>query len=391
MSGPIKFDPTAQGPLAGVRVIDLSRLVAGNMISLQLGDFGADVIKVEPPQGDPLREWKEDGHSLFWKVYGRNKRSIALNLREAADMATLRTMLRASDVFIENFRPGTLEEMGLAPERLLEENPNLIIVRVSGFGQTGPYAQLPGFGTIVEAMSGFAYRTGFPDREPVLPPLALADMVAGLYGANAVVTALYALEQGRAAGQVIDLSLLEPMVSVLGPEAAIYRTTGRVKERSGSASNTASPRNVYKCRDGKYVALSGSTPAVARRVFEIIGHPEMNSDPRFIDNSARVKHRDLVDAAVGAWFAQHDRDEALSIMRVSGATVGPVYSAADAEQDEHFRERGVIIDVQDDEFGALPMHDIVPRMSATPGVWRRPAPGIGEHRDEILAEFGIAR
>ena len=391
MSKPIQFNPAAIGPLAGVRVIDLSRLVAGNMISLQLGDFGADVIKVEPPQGDPLREWKEDGHPLFWKVYGRNKRSIALNLREAGDMASLRAMLRASDVFIENFRPGTLEEMGLAPERLLIDNPNLIIVRVSGFGQTGPYAQLPGFGTIVEAMSGFAYRTGFPDREPVLPPLALADMVAGLYGANAVVTALYALEQGRAAGQVIDLSLLEPMVSVLGPEAAIFRTTGRVKERSGSASNTASPRNVYKCRDGKYVALSGSTPQVARRVFEIIGRPEMNSDPRFADNSARVRHRALVDEAVGAWFAQHDRDAALRIMRESGATVGPVYSAADAAVDPHFNERGVVVEVEDAEFGHLPMHNIVPRLSATPGVWRRPAPGIGQHTAEILSEFGVVR
>ena len=391
MSKPIQFNPAAIGPLAGVRVIDLSRLVAGNMISLQLGDFGADVIKVEPPQGDPLREWKEDGHPLFWKVYGRNKRSIALNLREAGDMASLRAMLRASDVFIENFRPGTLEEMGLAPERLLIDNPNLIIVRVSGFGQTGPYAQLPGFGTIVEAMSGFAYRTGFPDREPVLPPLALADMVAGLYGANAVVTALYALEQGRAAGQVIDLSLLEPMVSVLGPEAAIYKVTGRVKERSGSASNTASPRNVYRCRDGKYVALSGSTPQVARRVFEIIGRPEMNADPRFADNSARVAHRALVDEAVGAWFAEHNRDEALRVMRESGATVGPVYSAADAAEDVHFKMRGVVVEVEDAEFGSLPMHNIVPRLSDTPGVWRRPAPGIGEHTDEILAEFGVTR
>jgi crotonobetainyl-CoA:carnitine CoA-transferase CaiB-like acyl-CoA transferase len=388
---PIRFDVNATGPLAGVRVIDLSRLVAGNMLSLQLGDFGADVIKVEPPQGDPLREWKEDGHALFWSVYGRNKRSIALNLREAGDMAALRAMLRASDVFIENFRPGTLEEMGLAPQVLLADNPNLIIVRVSGFGQTGPYAELPGFGTIVEAMSGFAHRTGFPDREPVLPPLALADMVAGLYGATAVLTALYAIEQGRAAGQVIDLSLLEPMVSVLGPEAAIFRTTGRVKERSGSASNTASPRNVYKCRDGKYVALSGSTPQVARRVFEIIGRPEMNSDPRFADNSARVKHRALVDEAVGGWFAQHDRDEALRIMRESGATVGPVYSAADAAVDPHFNERGVVVEVEDAEFGHLPMHNIVPRLSATPGVWRRPAPGIGQHTAEILSEFGVVR
>jgi crotonobetainyl-CoA:carnitine CoA-transferase CaiB-like acyl-CoA transferase len=391
MAEPIRFDPQAAGPLAGVRVIDLSRLVAGNMLSLQLADFGADVIKVEPPQGDPLREWKEGGHSLYWSVYGRNKRSIVLNLREADDMAVLRAMLKASDVFIENFRPGTLEEMGLAPETLLADNPHLIIVRVSGFGQTGPYAELPGFGTIVEAMSGFAHRTGFPDREPVLPPLALADMVAGLYGATAVLTALYAIEQGRADGQVIDLSLLEPMVSVLGPEAAIYRTTGKVKERTGSASNTTSPRNVYRCRDGKYVALSGSTPQVARRVFEIIGRPEMNSDPRFIDNTARVQHRALVDEAVGAWFAGHDRDEALRIMRASGATVGPVYSAADAAEDAHFRERGVVVEVEDQTLGALPMHNIVPRLSATPGVWRRPAPGVGQHTDEILGEFGILR
>jgi crotonobetainyl-CoA:carnitine CoA-transferase CaiB-like acyl-CoA transferase len=391
MAEPIRFDPQAAGPLAGVRVIDLSRLVAGNMLSLQLADFGADVIKVEPPQGDPLREWKEGGHSLYWSVYGRNKRSIVLNLREAGDMAVLRAMLKASDVFIENFRPGTLEEMGLAPETLLADNPHLIIVRVSGFGQTGPYAELPGFGTIVEAMSGFAHRTGFPDREPVLPPLALADMVAGLYGATAVLTALYAIEQGRADGQVIDLSLLEPMVSVLGPEAAIYRATGKVKERTGSASNTTSPRNVYRCRDGKYVALSGSTPQVARRVFEIIGRPEMNSDPRFIDNTARVQHRALVDEAVGAWFAGHDRDEALRIMRASGATVGPVYSAADAAEDAHFKERGVVVEVEDQTFGALPMHNIVPRLSATPGVWRRPAPGVGQHTDEILGEFGILR
>jgi len=391
MSEPIHFDREATGPLAGLRVIDLSRLVAGNMISLQLGDFGADVIKVEPPQGDPLREWKEDGHSLFWTVYGRNKRSIALNLREAPDMAALRAMLSASDVFIENFRPGTLEEMGLAPELLLADNPNLVIVRVSGFGQTGPYADLPGFGTIVEAMSGFASRTGFPDREPVLPPLALADMVAGLYGANATMMALYAIERGAAAGQVIDLSLLEPMVSVLGPEAAIYKVTGRVKERSGSASNTASPRNVYRCRDGKYVALSGSTPQVARRVFEIIGRPEMNADPRFADNSARVAHRALVDEAVGAWFAQHDRDEALRVMRESGATVGPVYSAADAAEDVHFKMRGVVVEVEDAEFGSLPMHNIVPRLSDTPGVWRRPAPALGEHTEEILAEFGVTR
>jgi len=385
----IPFTPALTGPLAGIRVVDLSRLVAGNMLSLQLADFGADVIKVEPPQGDPLREWRDDGHSLYWKTYGRNKRSVMLNLREAAHMAALKALLATADVFIENFRPGTLEEMGLAPETLLAANPDLIVVRISGFGQTGPYAQFPGFGTLVEAMSGFAYRTGFPDREPVLPPLALADMIAGVYGANATVMALFARLRGLSRGQVIDLSLLEPMYSVLGPEAAIYAVTGKVKERSGSASNTASPRNVYRCADGRYVALSGSTPQVARRIFEIIRRPEMNDDPRFASNSARVEHRDLVDAAVGAWFARHTHDEALAIMRDAGATVGPIYSIADIAADPHFRERGIVVDVEDAEFGSLPVHNVVPRLSATPGVFRRPAPALGEHTAEVLAEAGI--
>ena len=385
----IPFNPLATGPLDGIRVIDLSRLVAGNMLSLQLADFGADVIKVEPPQGDPLREWRDDGHSLYWKTYGRNKRSVVLNLREAAHMDALKALLTTADVFIENFRPGTLEEMGLAPETLLADNPDLIIVRISGFGQTGPYAQFPGFGTIVEGMSGFAYRTGFPDREPVLPPLALADMIAGVYGANASVTALFARFRGKARGQVIDLSLLEPMYSVLGPEAAIYKVTGKVKERSGSASNTASPRNVYRCSDGKYVALSGSTPQVARRIFEVIGRPEMNTDPRFATNSDRVRHRDLVDAAVGEWFSRHTHDEALSIMREAGATVGPIYSIADIAADPHFVDRGIIVDVEDKQFGSLPMHNILPRLSETPGTFRRPAPELGEHTAEVMSEAGI--
>lgn len=384
-----RFDGTARGPLDGIRVIDLSRLMAGNMLSLQLGDFGADVIKVEPPEGDPLRDWKEEGHSFFWKAYGRNKRSICLNLREAAQMEVLLKLLDTADVFIENFRPGTLEKMGLAPEALLERNPRLVVVRISGFGQTGPYAELPGFGTIVEAMSGFADRTGFPDREPVLPPLALADMIAGVYGASAVITALYARDVRGGQGQVIDLSLLESMFSVLGPEAGIFAKTGKIKQRVGSASNTASPRNVYRCADGGYVALSGSTQTVARRIFEIIGRPDMNDDPRFATNSDRVKHRDLVDAAISGWFATRTRDAALKEMRAAGATVGPVYNIGDAMGDAHFAEREIVVALDDEEFGDMPMHNILPRLSATPGTFRRPAPRLNEHGAELLAELGF--
>jgi crotonobetainyl-CoA:carnitine CoA-transferase CaiB-like acyl-CoA transferase len=384
----ICFDPARKGPLDGVRVLDLSRLVAGNMLSLQLADLGGDVIKVEPPQGDPLRDWCEKGEPLFWKTYARNKRSIALDLRKSAGMAALARLIAGADVLIENFRPGTLEEMGLGPDALLAHNPDLIIVRISGFGQTGPYAALPGFGTLVEAMSGFAACTGFPDREPVLPPLALADMIAGLYGANAVTTALLARHRGIARGQVIDLSLLEAMFSVLGPEAAIFRHTGKVKERVGSASETSAPRNVFRCADGNYVALSASMQAMAKRVFEAIGRPEMIEDERFRTNTDRVRNRELVNGIVGAWFATKARDEALRVMREADVTVGPVYTVADAVEDPHFRERAILVETEDADLVSMPMHNVVPRLSATPGQFRRPAPRLGEHTDSILGEAG---
>jgi crotonobetainyl-CoA:carnitine CoA-transferase CaiB-like acyl-CoA transferase len=372
-----------------VRALDLSRLVAGNMLSLQLADFGADVIKVEPPSGDPLRDWRDGDRQLHWKTYARNKRSVVLNLRQPAARDALVRLVATADVFIENYRPGTLEEMQLGPDILLRANPDLIIVRISGFGQTGPYASLPGFGTLVEAMSGFAARTGFPDREPVLPPFALADMVAGLYGAFATMTALRARDHHKARGQVIDVSLLEAIFSVLGPEASIYQLTGKLKERAGSGSNTSSPRNVYRCRDGSYVAMSASTETMARRVFQAIGRPDMIEDPRFRSNSDRLKHRALVDDAVGAWFATRTCDDALRLMRDANVTVGPVYSIADAMLDPHFHEREIIVAVEDGELGRVPMHNIVPRLSETPGAWRRPAPLLGEQTDAILAEVGF--
>ncbi len=385
---PIRFDPAAKGPLHGMRVLDLSRLVAGNMLSLQLGDFGADVLKIEPPEGDPLRAWRDGGEQLFWKTYSRNKMSVVLNLRHAAARDALLRMVETADVFIENYRPGTLETMGLGPDILLARNPRLIVVRISGFGQTGPYAQRPGFGTLVEAMSGFADRTGFPDREPVLPPLALADMIAGLSGAMAVVTALLARERG-AGGQVIDLSLLEPIFSTMGPEAAIYRHTGAIKQRQGNGSNTSAPRNIYRCADGGYVALSGSTQSMAARIFQVIGRKEMIQDERFRTNTDRVRNRPLVDEAVGGWFAARDRDPALAAMQAAGVTAGPVYNIADALEDPHFQAREILVDIEDADLGSLPVHNLTPRLSGTPGVWRRPAPRLGEHTDAALAEAGL--
>jgi crotonobetainyl-CoA:carnitine CoA-transferase CaiB-like acyl-CoA transferase len=386
----MNYDSDRKGPLDGIRIVDLSRLIAGNVMSQQLGDFGADVIKVEPPEGDPLRAWQTNGTAFYWKAYGRNKRSVVLNLREPAALDALLKILDGADVFIENFRPGTLEKMGLAPETLLKRNPGLVIVRISGFGQTGPYAQLPGFGTLVEAMSGLAARTGFPDREPVLPPTALADTVAGFHGAMAVMIALHARERGKSGGQVIDLSLLEPLISILGPEAALYRATGTVLPRVGSASNTASPRNVYRCRDGKYVALSGSIQSMAMRMFDMISRPDMKTDPRFSNNAARIRNRALVDEALGAWFGARDREEALRAIHAAEVTAGPVFDSADLEADPHFRERGVLVEVEDEELGSLPLHAITPRLSETPGVWRRPAPALGAHTREILAEAGLS-
>jgi len=385
-----QFDPSHRGPLDGLRVLDLSRLVAGNMLSLQLADHGADVVKIEPPgKGDPLRHWRPQGVPVSWKVYARNKRSVTLNLREARGRELLLGLVRGAQVLIENYRPGTLEAMGLAPQVLLEANPSLIVVRISGFGQTGPYRHRPGFGTLVEAMSGFAYRNGFADREPVLPPLALADMIAGIQGAFAVMTALREVELRGGAGQVIDLSLLEPIFSVLGAEAAWHRVTGRVRERAGSASTTAAPRNVYRTRDGRWLAMSGSMQSMAERIFRVIGRDDMNRDPRFRTNEDRIAHRALVDEAVGGWIAGRTLDECMAVFERENVTVAPVYDIEQICADPHFVEREVIVELPDEDLGELPHHDVFPRMSRTPGGLRRPAPALGEHNAEVLGELGL--
>jgi len=385
------FDPTDKGPLDGLRVLDLSRLVAGNMLSLQLADFGAEVIKVEPPDhGDPLRAWGDNAVATSWKVYARNKKSLTLNLREPEAVEILRRLVPTAHVFIEGFRPGRIEEMGISPNSLLALNSKLVIVRISGFGQTGPYRERPGLGTVVEAMSGFADRNGFPDREPVLPPMPLADMVAGLYGVNATMIALREVETGGGKGQVVDLSLLEPLVSILGPEAAGYKVTGKLKARVGSASNTASPRNVYATSDGRWVALSASIQSIVERVFRLIGQPELIKDPRFKDNAARVAHRTEVDDVVREWVEQRTQEETLRIFDEADITAGPVYDVAQFLDDPHVKEREVIVELPDKEMGTVPMHNVVPRLSDTPGTFRSPAPALGEHTQVLLAEIGLS-
>lgn len=381
------FNPSLRGPLADVRVIDLSRLVAGNMLSAYLADFGADVIKVEREgKGDDLRNWREEGWDIYWKVYGRNKRSLVLDLKSDEGLSTLKRLLEHSHIFIENFVPGGLEKMGLGPDVLLEINPALVIVRVSGWGQTGPYKHKPGFGTLVEAMSGFAYLNGFPDRPPALPPLALADMIAGIYGAAGVLTALRVAEkEGR--GQVIDLSLFEPIFSVISSEAAKSSLTGQATMRAGNQSSHTAPRNIYLCSDGKHVAMSGSMQSMAMRILDTIGRPELKTDPRFETNDGRVKNRDELDGIISAFIGSKTQDENLALFEAAGVTVGPVCSVLDLLDHPYALEREAIVELEDKDIGSVPMHNIVPRLSASPGGFRYPAPRVGEHTSEILAEL----
>ncbi len=383
------FAPDAKCALDGVRILDMSRLVAGNTLTQVLGDFGADVVKIEPPAGDTLRAWQTDGVATNWKIYARNKKSLALELRKPEARDILLRMLPAAAVFVESFRPGTLESMGLAPDVLLAKNPKLVIVRISGWGQTGPYKRRPGFGTLVEGMSGFAAINGFADREPVLPPMYMADAYAGLYGAAAVMIALREVEHNGGAGQVIDLPLLDPVFAVLGPQAANYRLTGKLKPRTGSRSTNSCPRNVYLCKDGKYVGLSASIQKMAERLFRSIGRPDLIDNPRYKINAERVKHAAELDAIIGAFVAQRTQAENVAFFEKAEVTIGPIYDIAQIVEDPHVIERELVADYPDPDMGEFPMHHVVPRLSGTPGAIRSPAPQLGEHNRALLAELGI--
>ncbi|ALM81972.1 acyl-CoA transferase [Bordetella sp. N] len=379
------FDPEARGPLRGLRVVDLSRLVAGNMLTLQLADFGADVIKVEPKKGDTLRAFQTEGVETFWKIYARNKRSVCLDFHADGAINVLRALLANADVLVESFRPGVLEEMGLGPDVLHAAHPKLVIVRLSGWGQTGPYRRKPGFGTLVEGYSGFAAMNGYEDRAPVLPPMFLGDMAAGLYGASSVMTALWETRVNDGAGQVIDVSLFEPIVSLLGPQAANWQMTGQVKARTGSRSSTTAPRNAYRCADGQWLCISTSTPSMAARLFETMGCGEMNQDPRYSTNAARLKHIDEVDGLVADFIARRSLADNLALFAAADVTAGPIYDASRLNVDDYVVEREALVELQDADLGYMPMHNVVPRLSATPGAFRRPAPRRGEHNEEVLA------
>jgi crotonobetainyl-CoA:carnitine CoA-transferase CaiB-like acyl-CoA transferase len=380
------FDPAARGALAGLRILDLSRLVAGNILTKVFADHGAEVVKVEPPEGDTLRAWRVGGVETSWKTICRNKKSVALDLKRPEGIAVVKALVKDAAIFVESFRPGVLEAMGLAPQELLAIHPALVIVRISGWGQDGPYCHKPGFGTLVEGYSGFAAMNGFEDREPVLPPMFMGDAFAGLYGAAVAMIALRHAE-ATGTGQVIDLSLFEPLFAVLEPQMANWRITGQRKPRTGSRSTNTAPRNVYRTKDGRWVCLSASTQGMTEKLFRAIGREDLIADPRFADNAARLRHWQELDAIIGGWIAERSLAENLEHFDRAGVTIGPIMDAGMLEADRYVIEREALIEVPDPDMpgGWLPMHGILPRLSVTPGVLARPAPRLGEHNEEILA------
>ena len=379
----------AGSALAGLRVLDVSTLFAGPLAATMLGDFGADVVKVEHPRGDPVRTHgaSKDGVGLWGKVVGRNKRGITLNLSDAAGQEVFRRLAAGADVVIENFRPGTLERWGLGYDELSRDNPGLVLVRVTGFGQFGPYSSRPGFGTLAEAMSGFAAITGEPDGPPTLPPFGLADGIAALTAAFATMAALRARDTtGR--GQVVDLAIIEPILTVVGPQPTVYDATGQVQQRTGNRSANNAPRNTYRTRDGRWVAISTSSQNIAERVVRLVGRPEYVDEPWFASGAERARHADELDAAVGSWIAERDRDEVVRAFEEAQAAVAPVYDVRDIVADPQFAALGTLVRVPDPELGSVLMQNVLFRMTDTPGEIRSAGPRLGEHTEQVLGELG---
>lgn len=379
--------PTPPLPLHGLKVLDLSSLYAGPLIAANLGDFGAEVIKVEHPRGDDARRWglSKDGVPLWWKVISRNKKLITLDLHEPQAQAKVRALYRWADVVIENFRPGRLEGWGLGWTDLQQLNPRAVMVRVTGFGQTGPRSSQPGFGTLAEAFSGFAYVTGQPDGPPTLPPFGLADGVAALAGTYATMMALYWRDAGGGGlGQFIDLSLYEPLFNILGPQAIEYTQTGSVQERQGNRSRRTSPRNTYLTRDGHWVALSGGTQQVVDRMYQVIGRPELSQDPRYNNAKGRLEHADEIDGWIADWIGTRDLEEVLRRFEAIEAPIAPINSIAQILSDPQYLARQSFLEVPDQDLGTVTMQNVVPRLSLTPGSIRHTGPAAPNHDAEYV-------
>ena len=374
-------------PLEGIRVLDLSRLVAGGVAGMLLADFGADVVKVEQPgAGDPLRQWTTNGQALWWKVYGRNKRYITLNLKSDDGRALLQRLVGKFDVVMESFVPGTLEQLGLGWDHIREWNPRLVLVRISGWGQSGPAASRPGFGTLVEAASGFAAMNGEPGGPPIVPAFPLADMTSALYAVNAIMFALYDRDVHGGSGQIVDVALFESLFSMLGPLAAEYAANGTVRERIGSRSRNSGPRGCYPTSDGRWIAVSGSTPKMAERFLHSYGLGALLADARFATNEARVENAEALDQAVAGAIASRTLAENLDIINRNALTAVAVQTVADIEQ---WQARELLVDVPDNA-GVVRMHNVVPRMLGTPGAIRSAGGAIGEHNHDVyIGELGL--
>ncbi|MFI7870821.1 MULTISPECIES: CaiB/BaiF CoA transferase family protein [Streptomyces] len=378
-------------PLAGLRVLDLATLFAGPLAATMLGDFGAEVIKVEhPTRPDPSRGHgpSKDGIGLWWKLLGRNKHTITLDLSKPAGRATLLRLAATADVVVENFRPGTLERWDLGWDELSAVNPRLVLTRVTGFGQFGPYARRPGFGTLAEAMSGFAAMTGEPDAPPTLPPFGLADSIAALATAYAVMTALAARER-TGEGQVVDMAIIEPILTVLGPQPLWYDQLGHVQPRTGNRSQNNAPRNTYRTADGTWVAVSTSAQSVAERVMRLVGRPELIDEPWFATGAERARHADVLDTAVGDWIARHSRADVLAAFEKAEAAVAPVQDVRDVMADPQYQALDTVTTVDDPELGPLRMQNVLFRLSATPGAIRWAGRPHGADTEEVLTGLGL--
>ena len=383
-------EPTTT-PLSGLRVLDLATLFAGPLAATMLGDFGAEVIKVEhPTKPDPSRGHgpSKDGVGLWWKLLGRNKRTITLDLSKPGGRATLLRLAATADVIIENFRPGTLEKWDLGWAELSAANPKLVLARVTAFGQFGPYAHRPGFGTLAEAMSGFAAITGEPDAPPTLPPFGLADSIAGLATAYAVMTALAARDR-TGEGQVVDMAIIEPILTALGPQPLWYDQLGHVQPRTGNRSQNNAPRNTYRTADGSWVAVSTSAQSIAERVMRLVGRPELIDEPWFATGADRARHADVLDAAVGDWIAQRSRTEVLAAFEKAEAAVAPIQDVRDVMADPQYQALDTITTVDDPELGPLRMQNVLFRLSATPGAIRWSGRPHGADTDPVLTELGL--